>query len=800
MLKSYFIVFLVIILLPDKLFAQIEITGQVKGEIDKNLKFLEIQFINKDSIVVQSELTNSEGKFAIKTDPGRYQLLVKQFGVILYRDNLNFYQNQDLGLIQINDSQKLKEVVVSSRKKLIERKVDRLVFNVENSISASTGGDVVDALKITPGVNIQNDKISMIGKSNLAVMIDDRFIQLSGDDLINYLKTIKSEEIKTIEVITNPPAKYDAEGNSGIINIKLKKAKSNSWSANFRSAYVQSTYSSGSLGGSFVYQKNNITFSSNLNYSNGSNRILETQKIGYVTENWDNTDRLRSYNEIFGAKVSFDYKINEKLAVGFQFVEGNSNPDMKQDNLATLSDATTNNTNQNIQTKLLQKKDNCNNTLNFYAKYKVNPDGQVLSLDIDHFNYSKKNDLSFVSNDYDVINDSNIIVSKKNSGIQEFENFSLKIDMEHPLKWAKIDYGAKLSFTKNNSEINYFDLNLDSDEFVPSMSNLFIYKENNQALYFSGSRKFSDNKWEVQLGLRYEMTQTNGYSAVLNQEIEKKYSKLFPTSYITYTPNENHSFSLNYGKRINRPRYSMLNPFREYYNTYSYIEGNPFLQPSISHNISLGYILNNNFNSSLYYSLEKNGFSAVTFIDNSSINQVTTNLNYYNSQNIGINESYVFDKFQFWESFNSLFLYYSKTKSDNVVIQKVTEGFGSNVVSNNSFIFNKSKTLLMNLDIMYSFPSTSLNTKNEGVLNTDLGLKYLLLKKQLVMNFLISDVFKTNKQKWSQKINGINIYNSNYEDARRFTVSLSYKFGNNKLKIKDNKAGNIEEKARAGGN
>ncbi|TDP02468.1 outer membrane beta-barrel family protein [Flavobacterium sp. 245] len=799
MLRTYFVSFFLIVLLPASLFAQIEIKGQVR-QIEKNLKFLEIQLINKDSIVVQSTLTDYEGKFSIKTERGNCQLLIKQVGTILYQKRFDFQGNQDLGIIEIDNSQELKEVMVNSKKKLIERKVDRLVFNVENSISASTGGDAINALKATPGINIQNDKISMIGKSSLAVMIDERFVQLSGDDLTNYLRTIKSEDIKSIEVITNPPSKYDAEGNSGIINIKLKKTKSNSWNASFRSAYIQSTYSSGSVGGSFAYQKNKIALTSNLNYSNGSNRLLENQKIDYATENWNSNDKLRSYNKIFGGKFSTDYKINENISIGFQYTGGNSDPTVKQNNLAVLSDVETNSPNQNIQTKLFEKKDNKYSTLNFYSKYKINPDGRNLSLDIDYFDYDKKSYLAFITDDYDVINDSGTIVSKQNLGNQELKNFSVKVDMVHPSKWANIDYGAKISVVQNNSELEYYNLNPDKNTAETSISNLFRYKENNQAVYFSGAKKIGSNKWEIQIGLRYEITQTNGYSATLNKKTDQKYSKLFPTSYITFTPNDNHSFSVNYGKRINRPRYSMLNPFREYNNAYSYIEGNPFLQPSISHNLSLGYILKNNFNSSLYYSLEKNGFSSITFIENGNINQITTNLNYFDSQNIGINESYVFNKFKFWESFNSLFLYYSKTKSDNISVESPTEGLGSSLSSNNSFIINKSKTILMNLDIMYSFPSTSINTRNEGVFNTDFGFKYLLLKKQLVVNFLVSDVFKSNMQRWSQKINGINSYNTNYEDARRFTISVSYKFGNNKLKIKENKAGNSEEKNRAGGN
>ena len=258
MSKIYFLLFFLFFIFPSKLFSQVNISGQIKDKSNKSIEFLEVQLQNKDSIIVKSDLTNIQGKFTIIVEKGEYRLLIKQLGKILYKQNLDLKQNVNIGVIQVTENQQqLKEVVVNSKKKLIERKVDRLIFNVENSISAF-GGDAIDALKVTPSLSVQNDHINMIGKSNLMIMIDNRLMQLAGDDLINYLKTIKSDDIKNIEVITNPPAKYDAEGNSGIVNIKLKKAKPNSWSSSFRSSYKQSYYPTGSLGNGFKYQKNKL--------------------------------------------------------------------------------------------------------------------------------------------------------------------------------------------------------------------------------------------------------------------------------------------------------------------------------------------------------------------------------------------------------------------------------------------------------------------------------------------------------------------------------------------------------------
>lgn len=778
-------------------FSQVTLSGKVVSQEGKTIELIEVLLLNNDSIALKSELADDKGVFKITIKNGNYILQMRQFGKIIKRQNIKLSQNLDLGTIIVNIvPQQLKEVVIEGKKKLIERKVDRLVFNVENSITA-TGGDVIDALKVTPSLSVQNNQINMIGKSNLIVMIDERMMQLSGNDLINYLKTIKSDDIKNIEVITNPPSKYDAEGNSGIVNIKLKKVKPNSWSTSFRTSYKQSYYSTSSLGNGFNYQKNKTTISTNINYSKGANYTQETQKIDYSTQNWNSKDGLKNHTNIISGKIAVDYKINNKLSIGFQYLGGNSKPNINQSNLALLSDISNNNTNQTIETNLYNNKKNINHSINIHSIYEIDTIGRKVYIDVDYFNYKRKNNQVYSTNDFNSASNVNTFTSINNTGKQNIENYAVKIDVEHPLKWLNLDYGCKLSFINTNSNIDYFNLSSGNTIFDPNRSNQFEYKETNQALYFSTSKKFAKNKYEVQFGLRFENTQTIGYSLTMDQQNKIDYSKLFPTAYITYTPNENNTFSINYGKRINRPKYDVLNPFREYNNPYSYIEGNPFLQPSFTHNISFDHTFKSNLNTSIYYSTENNGFGSITFINNSNLNQVTTSLNYYKSEIIGLNESYTYNKYKEWESYNSANLSYSKTVSNNSNLERVTEGFGVFISSNNSFIFNESKTFLGSIDMSYLFPSTNLNSRSMSEFSTDFGFKYLMLNKLLVINLSFNDVFRTNKQRWSQKINNINFYNTNYEDVRKITLSISYKFGNNKLKAKETKESNSEEKGRA---
>lgn len=271
-MKNLTILFLSIIVFfinPNAFAQQYQLKGKVVGSTSNTpVEWVNVVLVKNDSIF-SGTTTDSLGGFLITAPKGIYTLKLEYFGEVAINKELNILSNVDLGILKIKDSVQLQEIVIDVKKPLIQRKVDRLVFKVGNSISA-TGGDAIDALKVTPSLRVQNDQISIIGKSGVSVMIDDKLVQLSGDDLFSFLKTIKSDDIESIEVITTPPAKYEVEGNSGIVNIKLKETKQNYISGNLNTSYTQATYPLGNLGGGLNYQKDRLTVSSNLNYQNGS--------------------------------------------------------------------------------------------------------------------------------------------------------------------------------------------------------------------------------------------------------------------------------------------------------------------------------------------------------------------------------------------------------------------------------------------------------------------------------------------------------------------------------------------------
>lgn len=786
MIKRHLLAFLLIILFQNQVFSQIKISGQIKDKKNNPVEFIEIQLQNKDSIIFKSELTNAEGKFILETEKGEYSLIVRQLGVIYYKQNINANQDTNVGIINITEKeQQLQEVVITSKKKLIERKVDRLIFNVENSISAS-GGDAIDALKITPRVKVKNDNISMIGKNNMSVMVDDKLILLTGDELINFLKSIPSDNIKSIEVITTPPTKYDAEGNSGLINIKLKKSKLNQWNASLRSSYVQSTYPKGSFGGNFDYQKNKLSLYSNLNYVNGSNAPVETNKIYYPLGLWNEENKRRDFQNSVNGRIGADYKISEKFSVGMQYLGSFSKPRIAENSLTTIYNQTNSQIDSYINTLSENLGKNNNHSLNLNSTVVFDTIGKKMNINLDYFKF--KND------DNRIFNTINLL-SANNTSLQDIQNYSAKIDFEHPLKWINLSYGGKLSFIKTQNNVNYFDTTLGTPIFVPTQSNEFNYDENTQAIYINGTKKLNE-KWETQLGFRLENTQTEGVSKTLNQKNTNSYAKLFPTFYLTYTPNEKNAFSINYNKRINRPSYNRLNPFRWYSNPFSYTEGNPFLQPSFSNNLELNYTFNDNWSNSIYYSHTDNGFEQITIVDNTDNIQKTIAQNFFKTTIIGISESYTYNKLKWLSTTFSFDWNYSKSESLIPITNQNLNGSNAYFSISNDFNLNKNKTLLFNFSYWYNFKGTSDLDKNNAYSQLDASLKYFAFDKKLQISFNANDILSTNRPIYTSFTNNIQIDYKNYYDVRLFRLSLVYKFGNKNINVEKKEVGNQEEKER----
>lgn len=764
-------------LFPLFLFSQNKITGQILDSENNPVEFATINLQTKDSILLKTEFSDENGKFDIEEKQGNYLLDISYLGNPLFTQEIKLNNNIDLGIIKVENSITLQEIIISKEKKLIEKKIDRLVFNVENSVAA-TGGDVLDILKITPRIKVQNDQISMIGKSGMAVMIDDRMTYLSGSDLANYLRTLKSDEIKSIEVITNPPAKYSAEGNSGIINIVTKKLRQDVWNTTIRSVYQQATYATGLGGAGFNFKKNKIILSSNVNYINGSNAPFESNTIDYPNITWKEQNKRRDFSKSFSARLGLDYKISDKISTGFIYNYSDNTPEIRDNVISTLLNPETNNIDSLIVTNARNEGRRISNNFNYHFIYDIDTIGRKLSFDFDFFDFKLNSKRIFQTNnfynDFTLINNS--YNSADNKGIQKISNYSFNLDMEHPFDWANLNYGGRLSYINTDNSFEYYDLTSGVPIFDTSQSNQFKYEENTQAVYFSAQKEITE-KWEAKIGLRLENTQLKGNSVTLNQENETNYTKLFPTAYLSFIPNDNHSFSLNYNKRINRPNYNLLNPFRWINSPYSYSEGNPYLQPSFSDNVEFEYIFKDNYISTLYFSHTNDGFEQTAILDAETNIQQITPLNFLINNTLGLNQTVILKPYN-WLNINFFGdVYYSSTDSKIPVTLNYLKGWNGFFSISNDLILNKEKTFMLNLSYNYTTKGVDNLDYNTSHNQLNASLRALFLEKKLVISLYANDIFSSNRPTYITYSNSIKNSFRNYYDGRFFRLSVTYSFG-----------------------
>lgn len=788
--KSLFQLFL--LLSTVVVFSQdFSISGTLVDDNGKPVTSCEIIIFTNKSIR-GSALTDHNGKFYTALEKGIYTMRCLYGGDIIYQTDFELDKNISLGTIRsFDNTNHLSEIKITAQKKVFETKVDRSVFNVENSVRAS-GNDAFELLKGTPGVRVQANQISLVGKSTAKVMVDDKILYMSGDDLINYLRSLSSDNIKMIEVITTPPAKYDAEGNSGLINIKLKNAVKDSWLASVRSYYFQTTYPAFSGGLNFSYNRNKLSFTTDIANRKGAEAVWENTDTYFSEETWIGRVKRKDFTNALRGRFSLDYKITTKTSLGGSFIATTNQPDIRDRNIITA----TNNNNNTLTFINKTFGENQSETLNLignlYFIQSIDTLGKKIAVDFDYFRYEDDQNRNFSSQNFDSNNNAiSNFYSANNTSNQNIANYSGKVDFEWPTSWAKMSWGTKASFTDNKNNITFYTTSSGNPVLDPNQTNTFDYTENTQSAYINASKTLGE-KWETQIGLRFESTQTKGISHNNNQTHRNDYNKLFPTAFLIYKPNDNNSLSLSYNKRIQRPNYNDLNPFKWVLSQYAIVEGNPFLQPSFIHKFEFTHNYKFKLTTNLYYSLTQEGNFQIPLIDAATGITTFYRDNFFKLHNFGIIQTHQFDHFDWWESTNQWNAFYTKAEFIKNVPSREYKGFGASFSSSNTFMFNKSKTFTGEISYSYTLPREYLINKITAYSSLDLGLRYRIPNKGWTFNFYASDIFRGNRGFYTSQMNNIPQTRSGYFDERSFRVGFSYKFGNTKINVQDRESGNNE--------
>ncbi|WP_294328816.1 outer membrane beta-barrel family protein [uncultured Chryseobacterium sp.] len=771
-----------VILLPAALFSQ-----TIKGKITQRGKAISyVEVIAVKDQKKQTAISDEKGDYSIKlSENGNYNIKLIQDGAEISAMDVVIQGDvkQNFSIEEKKEKQ-IEGVTLTARKKLIERKADRLVFNVASSV-ASQGMDGADVLATTPLVKVdENTGVSIAGKSGVSVMINDRILNLSSTELVTYLKSLRSENIEKIEVITAPPSKYEAQGNSGLINIVLKKNQNLGWSGSLTTSFQQQTYSGFSNSATINYQNEKLRSSLKLRQSKYEKHSFENYRITGI-EGLKSHDDRRDFGDGLGANLSVDYQLGKKSNVGFiyDYGFGHSNMDIE-------------NTSDYFQN------DHYTNTLSTYAEHRGKSTQQTISAYYDVKFGKQDNKLSITGNyfsnlpkttiDFTTIENSGDEFIVRSPSVVDYKIYSGQADLTLPYEFAKTEAGVKFTNFDNNSSIFY--QNLENGNYVNDVlkSNEFKYNEKNYAAYFSLEKSFNE-KWSAKAGLRYEYSTINGNSLTSGQQSESSYGRFFPTAYVIYKSNENNTFSINYSKRIDRPGFRAINPYRWYTNVNSYFTGNPFLQPSINHNFEFSHVYKGKLSTTLYFQRTLDGFGSLVSLTGES--RTSTFFNYYNQNSMGATVNYSDTFFKRWEANYSADISYTD-RSVFTSDAASKKGYGYDFDFQNNISLNKNKTIQLMANYWLRLPSNSGNVRWDFVGNFTAGVKMSLMDKNLQVNVIVSDIFKQSRSKGEiYYVTGSHYFN-NYYDARRLTVSATYTFGNKKVKGA-NRNVNFDEKNRA---
>ena len=675
----------------------------------------------------------------------------------------------------------LEGVTVTAHKRIFTQKPDRLIFNVENSI-VSNGGNALAALKITPGIKVQNEQITMIGKNEMTVMVDERPVKLSGESLINFLRGISSTTIKSIEVISTPPAKYKAQGNSGLVNIILKKAKVGTWSLILRNTYQQATYGDNKSGADFNLRKKKLSISSNISTASGKDRYTMDQFTYYPVETWHLSAPLkRSYN-FMNVNFGVDYDASRTLTIGMNYLGHKTNNPFRQYKFNTEIMDANNNMSSYMETFNDKIHKGYTHVLNVHGIVRLDSLGKKINIDLDYLRNTNKDSTSDYGASY--FPDREQIAGSYYANISrnksEVSNYAAKVDVELPLRWINLNFGGQLDFTTNCNDYTFYD-NLSGSQIVDnSQSNYFKYKENIAALYLSASKSLS-KRLSMQFGIRVEQTYTEGRSLTIDQANKHHYLNAFPSAYVLYKLSDIKSLSLSYSRRINRPYFYDMNPFKTYTSQYDYSVGNTSLKPSYSDNLDL-MLSSGIFVHKVWYSHVSDDYAIYPTIDPTTKIIKRSPSNFINYYSVGMSESYTFNKWWWWNSYNNVTFYYIKKRAILSEAPPMIDRISGNLMTQNDFLLNKKKTWILNFGFYYELPYISSYSKVASNYYFYMGVRTNLLENRLSLSLNVNDIFKTYRMCETMTSNDVRYKYDNRSDTRYLQFSVSYKIGNSSIR------------------
>nr|WP_294795000.1 outer membrane beta-barrel family protein [uncultured Mucilaginibacter sp.] len=766
-MKPIIILFLLFASLIVKAQQNFKLTGQVTDQVSQKSSYISIVISNASQS--KAVLSDENGFYSTSLNAGKYAVKISAIGYKAYMDSVTINSDHTFNITLEKEVKTLTEVNVVAEKPIVEQKIDRLVFNVGNSVF-NRGFSALEVLNQAPRVEVSPEgQLTLIGKSTLAVMIDGRII--SGDAVKDRLAAIRSDNIATIEVITMPPAKYSAQGNSGLINIVLKKNQNLGWLVSFNTGYQQRTFAAASQSVTVNYKSNKLDVNFNTNGFIEKRRFKTDLQYEQGAISWDNNNVRDPFAKNVSVNSSLNYKLTKRMNLGFlgdittqKVKEDGTTNSIFQTIGRPAADSTANSiTNYN---NLYTTK-----SATAYYDFLIDSSGKKLTVNGSYFVKNTNGD-TYINNQ----------IKGNNSRQEQFTNTddtryqgsSVNLDLELPYRFAKIETGGSLAYVNNHSLINAVGTG------IPVGINNFLYKENTAALYASGSKKLSKS-WSAKIGLRYERTGIN--SELINTGLGNTatISNLFPSIFISYAP-KNNSITASYSKRIQRPSFSILNPFRSYINSYTYRTGNPYLLPAFSDNVELTHMYKNNLTTTLSGSVLNGGIGSITTFKQGEALTESKPFNYIKTYSGNLFIAYTLS-YKWLNSYNSFSLTYNRSVADkNMVVLPDVNGFTANYAIRNTITLNSKKTTFLVANYQYGFPGKSGFFTMKSRSNLEAGVRFQSHNGTFMYNLVVSDILHTAANRTSMQYNNAAQTNHTYNDLRYLNLSISYSFGNAKAR------------------
>ena len=786
-----------------------KVSGQINDNNGKPLAAATIMLQKaKDSSLVKTAVTNASGNYEITpVKPGSYFVTATSAGikkttspVFEVKEN----ENATAPLLTAQPATKdLAGVTVTSAKPMVEVRADKTILNVEGTINA-VGNDALELLRKSPGVMVdKDDNLSLAGKNGVQVYIDGKPSPLSGADLAAYLKSMQSTQIESIELITNPSAKYEAAGNAGIINIRLKKDKSIGTNGNLNAGYGIGTYAKYNGGISLNHRNKNMNIFGNYNYNTGINEMNFKLYREQGDSIFDQKNRILMRNKYgHNYKAGADFFINKKSTIGFVVNGNNSKSITETEGPMYIIYKPTNTTSRLLlaSSDNDQKRNNINANINY--RYAVSG-GSELNVDADYGNFKIRSD-QFQPNDYYNAAGNVKLYSNVYRMISptDIDIFSVKADYERNFYKGRLGFGGKTGFVKTDNNFIRYNVYGSNEVYDKDKSNRFKYTENINAVYVNYNRAFKG--FMLQVGLRVENTVSNGKSTGLqynttsstyvgyDSSINRNYTDLFPSAAFTFNKNPMSQFGITYSRRIDRPAYQDLNPFEFKLNDYTFMKGNTQLRPQYTNSFGLTHTYKYKLNTQLNYSHVKDIFTQLPDTTEKS-KSFLTKKNLATQDIVSLNISYPY-QYKWYSFFVNLNSYYS--------IYKANFGGGDRNVNLDVFAlsfymqnsFNLGKGFKAEVSGFYASPTIWQGTfKSIAMYTIDGGLQKNILKGKGMLKASVSDIFHLMKWKGSTGFSGQFNEASGRWESRQFKLNFTYRFGNAQVKAARQRKSSIEE-------